>query len=101
MKNCPVCGYKKPAQPPKLTDTHNRILAFCRVPKMAGEIAVHLCMKETNLVYKHLRLLQRLDVLEKQPTGSGVSCYFVATGKPIAWEPEFMSYRPQVMGVAL
>jgi hypothetical protein len=100
MKTCPVCGFKKPAPPPKLSDLHKKILAYCHVPRMTGEIADYVLM-DRNALYKHLRLLQRLDVMEKRSSDFGVASYFVATNRPIAWEPDFMTHKPQVMGVAL
>jgi hypothetical protein len=57
--------------------------------------------------YKSLRLLQRLDQIEKiQPEvsrGHNYDVKFVATGRPLALDAEYVLFtgRPMVMGVRL
>jgi hypothetical protein len=57
--------------------------------------------------YKSLRLLQRLDQIEKiMPEisrGHNYDVKFVATNRPLALDAEYMSFtdRPMVMGVRL
>ncbi len=109
MITCPNCGYKEaPVKvPPKLSKTHHKVLAACRQPRTSKEIADHLGMT-LSAVYNHLRLLQRLDQLEKiqDPNAGGHNwgCKFVATGKPLAFDPVWMTHTPagtMVMGVRL
>ena len=107
MITCPNCGYKEaPVKlPPKLSKTHRKVLAVCRQPKTSKEIADSLGMNMSAL-YNHLRLLQRLDQLEKisDPSAGGHNwgCTFVATGKPVAFDPKWMTHTgPTVMGVRL
>ena len=107
MITCPNCGYKEaPVKvPPKLTKTHHKVLAACRQPKTSKEIADDLGIT-LSAIYHHLRLLQRLDQLEKiqdpHAGGHNWGCTFVATGKPLAFDPEWMRYSGDtVMGVRL
>jgi DNA-binding CsgD family transcriptional regulator len=107
MITCPNCGYKEaPVKvPPKLTKTHHKVLAACRQPRTSKEIADNLGIT-LSAVYHHLRLLQRLDQLEKvqDPDAGGHNwgCTFVATGKPIAFDHAWMRYTGNtVMGVRL
>jgi hypothetical protein len=110
MKKCPHCGElllsTKEKLPARLSDLQNRILAYCRKPKSSVDISAHMDLS-MSATYKHLRLLQRLDQLEKvEPKisrGYNHGVKFVATGKPLALDAEFMSFtdRPMVMGVRL
>lgn len=106
MITCPNCGYKEaPVKvPPKLTKTHHKVLAACSEPKTSQQIADHLGIT-LSAVYHHLRLLQRLDQLQKiqKPDAGGHNhgCTFVATGKPMAFDPAWMRYTTSVMGVRL
>jgi hypothetical protein len=109
MITCPNCGYKEaPIKvPPKLTKTHQKVLAACREPRTSKEIADNLGIT-LSAVYHHLRLLQRLDQLEKiqdpQAGGHNWGCKFKSTGKPLDLDPVYMSYTPtgtMVMGVRL
>jgi len=110
MKRCAHCGElllsTRERLPAKLSPLQNKILAFCRKPRKSIEIADHIGSSMSG-TYKSLRLLQRLDQIEKvQPAiskGHNYDVKFVATGKPIFLEEEFMQYtdRPMVMGVRL
>lgn len=107
MITCPNCGYKETSvkTSPKLTETHRKVLAACRNPKTSKEIADGLGIT-LSAVYRHLRLLQRLDQLEKiqdpHVGGHNHGCTFVATGKPLTFDPAWMQYTNNtVMGVRL
>ena len=109
LKTCPHCGESllsnKEQLPAKLTKTHEKVLAYCRQPKTSKQIADHLGIT-MSAIYHHLRLLQRLDQLEKlqAPNAGGYNhgCTFVATGKPLAFDNTWMTYAGQtVMGVRL
>jgi len=107
MITCPNCGYKEAPTvfPKKLSKTHQKVLAVCRKPKTSKQIADSLGIT-LSAVYHHLRLLQRLDQLEKvqdpKAGGHNWGCTFVATNKPIAFDPEWMVYKGNtVMGVRL
>jgi predicted transcriptional regulator len=47
-----------------LTVGQQKLLAYCRQPRTSEQIAEHLGLA-TNTVYKSLRLLQRLGLLDK------------------------------------
>jgi hypothetical protein len=110
MKKCPHCGElllsTREKLPARLSELQNRILAYCRKPRSSVDIAGHMDLSMSG-TYKHLRLLQRLDQLEKvePPVSRGYNhgVKFVATGKPLALDAEFMAFvdRPMVMGVRL
>lgn len=110
MKKCPHCNQlllsTKERLPAKLSPMQEKILAFCRKPKKSTEIAEYIGSSMSG-TYKNLRLLQRLDQLQKvePPVSHGYNhgVKFVATNRPIALDREFMQYtdRPMVMGVRL
>ena len=106
MITCPNCGYKEaPIQiPKKLSKTHEKVLAYCQRPRTSKEIADDLGCWMT-AVYNHLRLLQRLDQLEKiqeaDAGGHNWGCTFKSTGKKIAFDPTWMRYTTDVMGVRI
>ena len=106
MITCPNCGYKEAPikTPAKLSKTHEKVLAYCNKPRTSKEIAEHLGCSMT-AVYNHLRVMQRLDVLEKQQTstagGFNHNCVFVATGRKMAFDPTWMRYTTEVMGVRI
>ena len=110
MKKCPHCGElllsQKERLPARLSELQNKILAYCRKPRKSTDIAEHIGSSMSG-TYKSLRLLQRLDQLEKvEPEvshGHNHGVKFVATGKPLALDAEFMAFvdRPMVMGVRL
>jgi hypothetical protein len=122
MKRCPHCNQlllsTKERLPAKLSPLQKKILEFCKKPRKSTEIAEHIGSSMSG-TYKSLRLLQRLDQLEKVlPAVSKGHNYdvkfltiskpaeepeFVATNKPLFIEPEFMRYlkKPMVLGVRL
>ena len=92
--------------PKRLGETDQKIVEYCRRPRTSTEIAIHVGTT-MSVIYRHLRLLQRLNLLEKtqkeNPTGYNHGITFRATGKSIedGWISEYMSARPMVMGVRL
>ena len=92
--------------PKRLSETDQKIVEYCRRQRTSTEIAIH-ARTPMSAIYRHLRLLQRLGLLQKvqkdNPTGHNHGITFRATGKSIAegWIPEYMSARPIVMGVRL
>jgi hypothetical protein len=91
---------------PKLSETDQKIVEYCCRPRTSTEIAIYARVS-MSAAYKSLRLLQRLGLLEKmqvdKPTGHNHGVTFKATGKPIEedWIPQYMSFKPMVMGVRL
>lgn len=109
MKRCPHCNHlllsPKERLPAKLTDLQKDYIAFCSQPRTTAEMQIHF-NTSMSAVYRMMRLLQRLDQLEKiqDPNAGGHNwgCTFIATGKPIAFDPEWMRYDGDtVMGVRL
>lgn len=92
--------------PKRLSETDQKIVEYCLRPRTSTEIAIH-ARTTMSAIYRHLRLLQRLGLLEKvqkdKPAGHNHGITFRATGKNIedGWVAEYMSARPQVMGVRL
>lgn len=82
---------------PKLTSTQRAIVRYCQKPKTAIEIAQLINCQRSN-VHRHLRLLQRLDVIEKQKDPKYRShnhgCTFVATGRGMTFDTDWMRYTP-------
>jgi len=110
MKKCPHCGElllsTKEKLPARLSELQNRILAYCRKPRSSVDISAHMDLS-MSATYKHLRLLQRLDQLERvEPAvshGYNHGITFVATNRPINLDQDYMEVvaRPMVMGVRL
>jgi hypothetical protein len=110
MKRCPHCGESllspKERLPARLSELQSKILAYCRKPRKSTEIAEYIGSSMSG-TYKSLRLLQRLDQIEKivpeVSRGHNYDVKFVATGRPLALDAEYMSYtdKPMVMGVRL
>ena len=92
--------------PKKLSETDEKIVRYCARPRTSTEIAIH-AGTTMSAIYRHLRLLQRLGLLEKtqkdNPTGHNHGVTFKASGKSIedGWDAEYMSAVPMVMGVRL
>ncbi len=85
----------------KLSPNEQAVLAFLSEPKLATEVAHHLGHKMPP--YGILRLLQRLDLVDRvAPARKNTPSTFVATGKPMRFDPEWMQYKGNtVMGVRL
>jgi len=106
QRECPHCGKKlysaKEHLPKAPTEMQLAIYKFCDKPQTSKAIADHMGIS-LSATYRHLRVLQRLDQIEKiqDPEAKGYNhgVTFVATGKPIRFSTEWM--RPTVMGVRL
>ncbi len=92
--------------PKKLSESDQGIVNFCATPRTSWEIANH-ARTTMSAIYRRLRLLQRLGLLEKlqveNPSGHNHGVTFRATGKSIEdnWIPEYMQVTSSVMGVRL
>lgn len=93
--------------PKKLGAKDQEILVYCSRPRTSLEIALHIRCTMSG-IYHHLRLLQRLGLLEKHQapgaTGHNHGVTFQSTGKSIeaGWDNEYMRYQPKgemIMGV--
>lgn len=84
----------------KLSPNEQLVLDFLRKPRTAVEVAEHLGHKRPP--YGILRLLQRLDLVDKISERATDKATFVASGRPMLEHP-CISYRPGpiVMGVQL
>jgi len=110
MKRCPHCNAlllsTREKLPATLSKLQNDILDYCRRPRTSIDIAGHMRLSMSG-TYKHLRLLQRLDQLEKiEPEvshGYNHGITFVATNRPISIDEQYMQVvsKPMVMGVRL
>ena len=80
-----------------MTSREKRILDYLQKPRTAQEVADHLGHKLPP--YGTLRLLQRLDLVEKHGPHPKAKSTFVASGRPLAVDPVYM--RQVVMGVQL
>lgn len=85
----------------KLSPNERSVLAFLSEPRSAVQVADHLGHKMPP--YGILRLLQRLDLVERiAPARKNTPSIYVATGKPLAFDNAWMTYTgPTVMGVRL
>jgi hypothetical protein len=84
----------------RLSPNEQSVLEFLKKPKTAIEVANHLSHKLPP--YGILRLLQRLDLVDKISTHEKAKAIFVASGRPMLEHP-YITYRPGrvVMGVRL
>lgn len=89
-----------------LSPQHKKILEFCNQPRTSKEISEHMAAR-LDTTHKNLRVLQRLDLLEKivpEKLTNNQGITFKATGKPMLWVDDYMIYRgtgPMVFGVRL
>jgi predicted transcriptional regulator len=88
----------------ELSQRQQMVVDFCDTARTSDQIAEMLQIEKKS-VYKYLRLLQRLDQIERvQPPNSAHNqqCVYRATGKPLAVTCSFTRYEPMVvMGVRL
>lgn len=86
----------------KLTPHQQKALAFLATPRTSAELAEYMGRKQES-VYGTLRLLQRLDLVERISPYERAKATFVATGKEMAIDDPYI--RPTagmtVMGVRL
>ena len=87
----------------RLSPNEQAVLAFLSQPRLATEVAHHLGHKMPP--YGILRLLQRLDLVDRvAPARKNTPSTFVASGRPMKFEPAYMTHTPtgtMVMGVRL
>lgn len=83
----------------KLSPNEQKVLDYLRQPRTAKEVADYLGHQREP--YGILRLLQRLDLVDKIGTHERALSTFVASGRPMKLEQPYMEYRPTVMGVQL
>ena len=81
----------------KLNPTDQKVLDYLHEPRTAHEIASHLGYKLPP--YHSLRLLQRLDLVDKAGLHANAKSTFVASGRPLKLDPVHM--RVTVMGVQM
>ena len=85
----------------KLSNTEQAVLDFLATPKSAIEVMKHVGHKTPP--YGILRLLQRLDLVDKISKYDRAKALFVASGRPMSIDKMYVKVRtPQtVMGVRL
>lgn len=90
-----IIGYEVKVIERHLSEAQTRLLEFLKNPKTAAEAAEYMGI-EIDSLYPNLRLLQRLDLVEKagfkpNPTGGpGRIAVFMATGRQPVVEPPYM-----------
>ena len=85
----------------KLSATEQKVLDYLRQPRTADQVAAHLGHKLPP--YGVLRLLQRLDLVDKSGLHERAKSTFVASGRPMRLEAPYMQAVEShtVMGVRL
>jgi hypothetical protein len=85
----------------KLSPNEQLVLEYLKQPRSSQEVADYLGHKLPP--YGILRLLQRLDLVDKIGAHERALSMFVQSGRPMKMEPQYMSYREPmvVMGVRL
>lgn len=89
-----IIGYEVKVIERTLTEGQKRLLEFLKEPRTTAQMAEHLGV-EIDSLYPNLRLLQRLDLIEKvehqsNPNGAGRIAVFNATGRSPVVEPPYM-----------
>ena len=89
-----IIGYEVKVIERHLSEAQTRLLEFLKNPKTAAEAAKYMGI-EIDSLYPNLRLLQRLDLVEKagfkpNPNGAGRIAVFNATGRSPVVEPPYM-----------
>ena len=83
----------------KLSANEQKVLDFLRQPRTADQVAAYLGHKLPP--YGILRLLQRLDLVDKTGPYERAKSTFVASGRPMRLEAPYMRATQTVMGVQL
>jgi len=84
----------------KLSATEQKVLDYLHSPRTAQQVQDHLGHQMPP--YKILRLLQRLDLVDKEGAHDKAKSTYVASGRPMHLEPDYMSATPvTVLGVRL
>jgi hypothetical protein len=89
-----IIGYETKVIEKHLSPQQEEVLRFLKTPATAAALAEHLGV-EIDSTYPHLRLLQRLDLVEKagrlpNPSGAGSIVMFKATGRLPKIDPVYM-----------
>jgi hypothetical protein len=83
-----------------LSKNEQKVLDYLHKPRTAKEVAELLGHQLPP--YGILRLLQRLDLVDKIGTHERALSTFVQSGRPMKLEQPYMHYKPQtVLGVQL
>jgi predicted ArsR family transcriptional regulator len=95
-----IIGYETKIIEKHLTPQQEEVLRFLKSPATAAALAEYLGV-EVDSTYPHLRLLQRLDLVEKagrlpNPNGAGSIVMFKATGRPPKIDQSYMRVTDQV-----
>ena len=83
----------------KLNPKDQKVLDYLHEPRTAQEIATHLGYKLPP--YGSLRLLQRLDLVDKAGPHPNAKSTFVASGRPAKIDPVCMRVTQMVMGMQM
>jgi hypothetical protein len=83
----------------KLNPKDQKVLDYLHQPRTAQEVANHLGYKLPP--YNSLRLLQRLDLVDKHGPHPNAKSTFVASGRPAKIDPVYMRVTQMVMGVQM
>jgi hypothetical protein len=83
----------------KLSPNEQKVLDYLRQPRTAREVADYLGHQLPP--YGILRLLQRLDLVDKSGTHENAKSTFVVSGRPMRLDPVYMRATHNVMGVQL
>jgi hypothetical protein len=83
----------------KLNPTDQKVLDYLHKPRTSEELATYLGRKLPP--YQSLRLLQRLDLVDKHGPYPNAKSTFVASGRPMKIDPVYMRVTQTVMGVQL
>ena len=95
-----IIGYEWKLVEKHLSPQQSRLLEFLKTERTAAAAAEHLGC-EVASVYAHLRLLQRLDLVEKasrlpNPSGAGSIVLFKSTGRQPQIDPDYMRMPNQI-----
>jgi hypothetical protein len=83
----------------ELSPNEQKVLDFLRQPRTADQVAAYLGHKLPP--YGILRLLQRLDLVNKVGPYERAKSTFVASGRPMHLQAPYMRATQTVMGVQL
>ena len=90
-----IIGYEVKVIEKHLTNAQERLLDYLKNPHTAAEAAAYMEV-EIDSLYPNLRLMQRLDLVEKvgrkpNPNGAGSISVFMATGRTPVLERPYMA----------
>lgn len=95
-----IIGYEWKLVEKHLSPQQAKLVEFFKTARTAAEAAEHLGCGIDN-VYVHLRLLQRLDIVERDgrapnPNGAGSIVLFKTTGRQPQIDPQYMRTPDQI-----